>query len=87
LSSTTIEPKEYSYSDDLSTIEASSIAYRLKQINYDGSYEYSEEVLVDNPAPVAFTLEENYPNPFIPSTIISFSLPLISQVKLAVYNA
>ncbi len=44
MSSTITEPKEYSYSDDLSTIEASSIAYRLKQINYDDSYECSDGV-------------------------------------------
>ena len=42
--------------------------------------------MVDNPAPVDYTLQQNYPNPFNPATIISYSLPLKSQVELVVYN-
>jgi hypothetical protein len=71
----------------VNNIQASSFTYRLKQIDYDGSYEYSDEVLVDNSAPSDFTLLQNYPNPFNPSTTITFSLPLESQVALVIYNA
>jgi hypothetical protein len=39
-----------------------------------------------NTLPARFTLNNNYPNPFNPSTIISFSLPINSQVHLEVYN-
>ncbi len=42
---------------------------------------------VDVPAPVDFALQQNYPNPFNPTTTISYSLPLKSQVELAIYNA
>ncbi len=66
--------------------QATSLSYRLKQIDFDGSYDYSNEVLVDIPAPVDYALHQNYPNPFNPVTIINYSLPLKSQVDLVVYN-
>jgi len=84
---TTTEPKEYFYVDDISSITATSLAYRLKQIDFLGSYEYSDEVFVGNPAPEDYAIQQNYPNPFNPVTTISYSLPLKSQVELVVYNA
>ena len=33
-----------------------------------------------------FALNQNYPNPFNPSTIISFQIPAISNVKLKIYD-
>lgn len=81
---TTTERKQYSYTD--AGIETGNYYYRLKQIDFGGAYEYSNEIFVDVTAPLAFALDQNYPNPFNPSTTINFSLAEPSFVKLAVYN-
>jgi hypothetical protein len=81
---TTTEPQEYFYIDN--TIESGSYLYRLKQIDFGGQYEYSDEIEVEVNGPLTFTLEQNYPNPFNPSTNIKYSVPETGKVRLAVYN-
>jgi hypothetical protein len=83
---TTTETQRYQYIDNVSGLQAISISYRLKQIDYNGSYEYSDEVLVGNPAPSDFTLHQNYPNPFNPRTQIQFSIPIKAFVILTLYG-
>jgi hypothetical protein len=81
---TTTELQEYSYVDR--TADAGKYFYRLKQIDFQGTYEYSDEIEVDVNGPLTFALEQNYPNPFNPTTNIKYSVPQSSYVKLAVYN-
>ncbi len=81
---TTTEPQEYSYIDN--TVETGTYFYRLKQIDFLGTYEYSDEVEVEVLGPLTFGLEQNYPNPFNPSTNIKYSVPETGVVKLAIYN-
>jgi hypothetical protein len=81
---TTTEPQEYSYMDN--TVETGTYFYRLKQIDFLGTYEYSDEIEVDVNGPLTFGLEQNYPNPFNPSTIIKYSVPETGSIKLSIYS-
>src|SRR5690606_15858708 len=57
-----------------------------KQIDFDGTYGYSNEIYVEVNGPLTFDLKQNYPNPFNPATKIAYSVPVTGSVKLAVYN-
>ena len=81
---TTSEMKHYSYTDK--DLKAGTYYYRLKQIDFDGSFEYSSVVEAEVSIPIAYELMQNYPNPFNPSTKINFSLANDSKVLLKVYN-
>ncbi|MCZ6702641.1 MAG: PQQ-dependent sugar dehydrogenase, partial [Ignavibacteria bacterium] len=78
-------PKYYNYTDtDLQS--AGVFKYRLKQIDTDGSYDYSNEISVNVNKPDKFLLGQNYPNPFNPKTRIDFRLAEKQRVSLRVYN-
>jgi len=81
---TTSEPKFYSFTDQ--DVCVGSYLYRLKQVDFNGSYKYSNIVEVEVDVPIQFALNQNYPNPFNPSTKISYSLKDDGFVSLKVYN-
>ena len=79
------EMRYYSFSDN--SVSAGKYFYRLKQIDFNGSFEYSSEVEVSILEVLNdFTLNQNYPNPFNPSTRISFIIPQNSFVTLKVFD-
>jgi hypothetical protein len=73
---TSTEPKAYSFVDE--KLSAGKYQYRLKQIDFDGSFEYSNIIEIDISLPEKFSLEQNYPNPFNPSTKIKFTIPYVT---------
>ena len=78
-------PKSYSFTDKSANGKTS---YRLKQIDRDGKFEYSQtvEMMVVN-TPKLFVLEQNYPNPFNPTTAISYQLSASGVTTLKIYDA
>ncbi len=86
---TTTESQSYQFIDDYSFLAyEGKILYRLKQIDYDGTYDYSKQVYVDVTfIPEEFYVSHNYPNPFNPVTTIEYSLPSESNVRLSIYNS
>ncbi|NUN10601.1 MAG: T9SS type A sorting domain-containing protein [Ignavibacteriaceae bacterium] len=81
---TTTETQNYSYTDKVDQFGA--VSYRLKQIDFDGTYAYSSVVETEILKPATFEMAQNYPNPFNPSTNIKFGLAADSKVSLKVFN-
>jgi hypothetical protein len=75
----------YTFADR--NLATGSYNYRLKQIDYNGNFEYhnlSSEVVIGTP--VSFELSQNFPNPFNPETKINFQIPTDGFVSLKVFD-
>ena len=87
---TTSSHSNYSYEDK--NLTTGIYNYRLKQIDFNGNFEYfylSNDLEVGVPG--EYELSQNYPNPFNPKTIINYSIPSnvkgqMSNVKLTVFD-
>ena len=83
-SGTTTQVRSYSYVDENGF--SGKFSYRLKQIDFNGQFEYSEIIEIDINIPAEYSLEQNYPNPFNPSTTINYSIKENGLVTLKVFD-
>ncbi|MDP3149199.1 MAG: YCF48-related protein [Ignavibacteria bacterium] len=82
---TTVELSYYSFTDN--EIASNVHFYRLKQVDYDGSYEYSKIIEISLTLKLSsFHLFQNYPNPYNSSTIITYQIPQKSFVNISLYD-
>jgi photosystem II stability/assembly factor-like uncharacterized protein len=81
---TTTEQKEYSFTDN--KISGSKIYYQLKQIDFNGNFEYSKVIEVTVQEPREFLLLQNYPNPFNNATVIIYQIPTDEFITIKIYD-
>ncbi len=81
---TTVRSQHYQFSDK--ALRDGHYDYRLKQIDTDGSFEFSQNISVQVGGPRRFGLSQNYPNPFNPSTNINYTLEQAGFVKVTVFD-
>jgi len=85
-SGTTTQLQSYSFVDN-NLESANKYYYRLKQVDYDGSFSYSQVVDINvNSTPSNYSFMQTYPNPFNPNTTLSFSLPKDSKVTVKIFD-
>lgn len=78
------ELRTYSFTD--ADVAAGIYTYRLKAVDFDGSFEYSKSVEISVGTPETFAVSQNYPNPFNPSTAVDFQLPADAHVTMEIFS-
>lgn len=73
------------YETTLANLTPGAYHLRLKQVDFDGTFAYSEIIDVTVVAD-AYQLSQSYPNPFNPQTRIQYALPVANHVTLEVFD-
>lgn len=81
---TTVEAQTYTYR--LPDFEPGVYRFRLKQIDFDGTFAYSPATELTIVLPEQFALSAAYPNPFNPETQFTLSLQQSQAVRVTVYD-
>jgi hypothetical protein len=79
-----ISQKEYSFTDN--KLNSGKYSYRLKMVDNDGTYKYSDAIEAEISLPKEYAVSQNYPNPFNPTTRIDYQLPFDSKVTIELYG-
>lgn len=82
---TSSSPRSYSFSDDVTSLRG-AVSYRLKQIDRDGTTDYSATVMVSINSASTVEVMSAYPNPFNPTTTVNFTLATASTVQLGLHD-
>lgn len=83
---TTNVPQRYRFTDSDLPFAAQQVTYRLKQVDFDGAFEYSNEVELTLDAPDQVLLHGNFPNPAHSLTTIRYEVSTAGPMRLYVYN-
>ena len=81
---TTTNPQAYAYR--ARTLTPGTHHFRLKQIDFDGTFEYSEETTVIIGLNTPYLLTSAFPNPFNPQTNFSLSIATSQHVIIDLYD-
>lgn len=83
---TTTNINNYSFTDK--NVLTGNYNYRLKQVDFNGHFEYHNlDLEIEVGTPTKFNLAQNYPNPFNPTTKIDFDIVADGFVSLKIFNS
>lgn len=83
---TTSEPQSYQFTDKGLPYEAETVRYRLKQVDFDGTTHFSNEVEVQLGTPNRLALQAPFPNPVRNQATVRYELPEATEVHIALYD-
>ncbi|NWG28112.1 MAG: T9SS type A sorting domain-containing protein [Ignavibacteriaceae bacterium] len=84
-SGTSTETRFYSFIDK--NIKSGTYSYRLKQVNFDGTFRYYDlDRELEVGAPQIYYLSQNYPNPFNPTTKINWQIKNDGLVTIKIFD-
>jgi photosystem II stability/assembly factor-like uncharacterized protein len=81
---TTTLKNSYQFTDEVET--AGIYYYKLKQIDYNGDFNYSDVIEVNIINPINFKITQNYPNPFNPETTIEYQVPFKTLINISLFD-
>lgn len=81
---TTITPQRYSHL--VTDVAPGRHVFRLRQVDFDGAFEYSPLVEVFVEMPTSYLIEAPYPNPFTSETYVRVGVQRTQAVRVELYT-